>query len=161
MTLRRDTPRPRGPRWHVPVRVARQAIFAVVTAALLVVSATLAIGGTLSADESVVWGTFRQTDCEPKPRGGCRSVGVWMSDDRTIRKIDVYLDGSPNSDGTVRAAYRPHGFNNDNENNIVHVEMFAYGWVWAPRLLTLILFGMAAYYWRRWWPRSYVRRSRP
>lgn len=152
MTLRRDTPRPVGRRWHAPVRIAGQALFMVVMGALLVCAVILGIDAASTADEPIVWGTFQETDCEQRAKGGCRSIGTWTSDDGTIRKTNVKLDGWPESDGSVRASYRPHGFLNDDENNIVHVEAFAYGWLWGPWAGVLFIIGVVVYYSRKWWP---------
>ncbi|HEY9266084.1 MAG TPA: hypothetical protein VIP82_15695 [Microbacterium sp.] len=126
--------------------------------ALLAVSIVLGVGGMVSANEPVVWGTFTQQDCEPKGRGGCRSIGVWVSDDSTIRKENIYLDGwPPDPDGSVRAGYRPHGFNNDDENNIVHVAATAHGWIWAPWILTAYLAGVIVHYAIKWRPPARTR----
>lgn len=67
----------------------------------------------------VIWGTFTEHRCE-EARYGCRSVGTWHSDDRSIRLENVYLDGQPTDNGTVRASYQPTGVANDADNNIVH-----------------------------------------
>jgi hypothetical protein len=118
--------------------------------AVLAVAVVLGIGGVLSANDTVLWGTYTERDCEPKPRGGCRSIGVWISDDSSVRKEGIYLDGFTDTDGTVRAAYRPSGFNNDDENNIVHVETFAFAWIWAPWVLAATISGVIVYYLRKW-----------
>lgn len=81
----------------------------------------LGVADLLDADEPVFWGTFSEEDCVGGGRMGCQSVGTWVSDDGSIRKTGVALDGRPDSDGSVRATYRPTGVINDEENNIVHV----------------------------------------
>lgn len=160
VSLRRDTPRSRGPAWHTPFRIGGQVVFFLVMTLVLAVSLGLGVGGAMSANEEVIWGTFYQRDCEPKPRGGCRSVGTWVSDDGSIRKTGIYLDGWLAPDGTVRAGYRPSGFNNDDENNIVHVEATAYGWIWFPWLLTVYVIGVIIYYAAKWWPGLFIRLRR-
>lgn len=159
VTLRRDIPRRRGPRWHAPLRIVGQVIFMAILTGALIVCGVLGVGGAVSAGEDVVWGTFSETDCTPA-RYGCRSVGTWISDDGSIRKTAIHLDGRPGPDGTARAAYRPHGFNNDDENNIVHVEMLAYAWVWAPWILMVVFAGIGLFYYVKWWSPSRSRRRR-
>ncbi|MEV8271903.1 hypothetical protein [Microbacterium sp. NPDC077184] len=121
-------------------------------ALVLAVSLTLSVGGAMSANEEVIWGTFYERYCEPKPRGGCRSVGTWISDDGSIRKTGIHLDGWPGDGGTVRAGYRPTGFNNDDQNNVVHVESLAHGWIWFPWIMTVYVIGVIVYYLAKWWP---------
>jgi hypothetical protein len=58
----------------------------------------------------------------------------------------------PGSDGTVRASYRPTGFNNDDQNNIVHVESWTSGFVWVPWALAVVFIGIVViqpWRWRR------------
>lgn len=104
--------------WRRAGRIA----FYVFGAALALIFAWLTVAATIDLGEPRYWGTYTQTDCEPRVRGGCRSVGVWVSDDRSIVKSDVYLDGWPNPDGGVRASYQPTGVINDERNNVVHAE---------------------------------------
>lgn len=105
------------------MRVASTRWFCVaILASAAVAFALLGVAGALDADEPVFWGTYEEDNCDTYARSGCRSQGTWISDDGSIRKSGIYLDGRPSADGTARASYRPTGVINDLENNIVHVE---------------------------------------
>lgn len=99
--------------------------------------------------QPVVWGTFTEQDCEPVYRG-CRSVGTWVSDDRTMVKERIYLDGSPGSDGTVRASFQADGLMNDTDNNIVHTADPLRAALWFPWVASAACVGITVYYARKW-----------
>lgn len=109
------------------VRVAATRLFAIPALVVLtVISSFLVVASVLDADEPSYLGTFTEEACiDPGIRRSCRSVGTWVSDDRTVRKLDVFLDGWVGPDGVVRATYTPTGIINDLENNIVHAEYTA------------------------------------
>ncbi|WP_144782971.1 hypothetical protein [Microbacterium sp. BH-3-3-3] len=71
-------------------------------ALVLLLAASIADPG-----QPLIWGTFTETGCEPRPRGGCRPVGTWTSDDGSLVQYDVYLDGWMDENGTTRASYQP------------------------------------------------------
>lgn len=106
-------------------------------------------------DQPIHWGTYTEIDCEAPEFGwgDCRSVGNWVSDDGSIMKDRIYLDGEVRPGGTVRASFRPSGWINDSENNVVHTLQWTYagGWIsWAGAALT----GTLAAWWAfRWWSR--------
>ena len=85
-------------------------------------------------DRPVFHGTFteRSTTCDSGPRGSCTSTGRWVSDDRTITKNHVELDGDVDHGGSVRATYQPGGLLGDDENNIVHTGPWSSARLWFP-----------------------------
>jgi hypothetical protein len=99
--------------------------------------------------QPVVWGTFSEEDCQPNNHG-CRSIGRWVSDDGTLVKERIYLDGSPGQDGTVRASYQPAGLNNDNDSNTVHVKWTTGAVLWFPWVIAASSAGALVYANRRW-----------
>lgn len=134
--------------------------FFVLMAATCLGSVVLAVGAVADAatNQPVYWGTFVQEDCLPAYRE-CRSIGRWASDDGSLAKEHIYLDGHPGSDGRARASFQPEGFTNDTNNNIVHVESSTGVKLWPPFALIAMTGGMAFYSllgWRRW----RVRRGR-
>ncbi|WP_301114419.1 hypothetical protein [Microbacterium sp.] len=107
-------------RWGAWWRRFGQIVSYIVGGGLAVVLAALLIASVIDLGQPRIWGTFTQTDCEPRPRGGCRPVGTWVSDDEAIVKHDVYLDGWTDETGTTRASYQPTAIISDESNNIVH-----------------------------------------
>jgi hypothetical protein len=83
-----------------------------------------AVINTVDAREPVIWGTFTEEHCQ-ETRRGCSSIGTWVSDDRTITKTDIRLDGGVAPGGSIRAGYQPTGIISDADNHIVH----AAGWM--------------------------------
>ena len=72
--------------------------FYVVVAVVFAVSVGLGVAGAKDAidKQPVVWGTFTQERCEPATVGthrNCRSLGDSVSDDGSIVKKGIYLDG--------------------------------------------------------------------
>lgn len=103
-------------------RRAGRITFYILGVVLALLLAGITAAGTIDLGQPRYWGTFTQTDCEPRTKGGCRSIGVWISDDRTIVKTDVYLDTWPNDDGTTRASYQPTALISGEANNVVQAE---------------------------------------
>ncbi len=123
------------------------------------VSVVLGIGGVVSANEPLLWGTYTETSytcTQVVTKSRCSSFGNWVSDDDRITLTDVQLDGTVGEDGTVRTSYRPGGFNSDEENNIVHVEWTSFGYIWFPWILVIFSVGSCVYYAKKW-----KRRTRP
>jgi hypothetical protein len=119
---------------------------------VLAVSLVLAIGNTISGIQPTYWGTFTKSGCDFDVRSGCLPVGTWTSDDGSIERKNIHLDGTVGQGGAVRAAYTPTGFNNDADNNIVHVPMWAGARYWVPWALALFVAGtivLRARAWRR------------
>lgn len=136
--------------WATAKRKGR-AVFVVVMAAVFMVCAAVGIANAKDAidGQPVIWGTYTQVECRTDLKG-CRSYGTWVSDDGTIVKTGIQLDGSPGSDGTVRASYKPAGLMNDEDNNIVHEEAWSTAGLWMPWLLCLLIVGMTVFYVRSW-----------
>lgn len=110
----------------------------------------LGVAGILDSREPVYWGTFTEERCVEGGRRGCQSVGMWVSDDGTIRVVDVQLDGGVDADGTADASYQPTGIHNDADNNVVHTPMSTFLEPVVPWILVLGGAGASALYWRRW-----------
>lgn len=141
--------RARAGRWWLWARRAGQLLFYGVMAILAAVGLYLGVAGIADSNEPVIWGTFTEHRCE-ETRYGCRSVGTWRSDDRSIRLENVYLDGQPRDNGTIRASYQPTGVSNDADNNIVHTAVgHALGPI-MPWALTVLCLGAAAFQWWQW-----------
>lgn len=129
-------------RWGVWWRRFGQLAFYVIGSGLSLVLAVLFVAGVLDLGQTRIWGTFTQTDREPRPRGGCRPVGTWVSDDGNIVKRDIYLDGWADGTGTTPASYQPTAVISDESNNIVHAPMWTGGGAW---LTGLVLLGWVGY----------------
>ncbi|GAA1059019.1 hypothetical protein [Agromyces bracchium] len=113
----------------------------VVIGAFAVVFLTLAVINTIDAREPVIWGTFTEEYCQ-ETRRGCSSIGTWVSDDQTITKTDIRLDGWVEPGGSISAGYQPTGIISDADNHIVH----AVGWMSIGPHLTWVA-AMAAVIW--------------
>lgn len=114
----------------------------------------IGVAQAVAASEAVYWGTFTAERCEPS-RFGCSNIGTWVSDDGTLRKVGVRLDGAIEPVGSVRAVYRPTGPLNDDVNNIVHTEFWSTAGLWFPWVLAAF-FGI----WTVILLRRVIRRSR-
>ena len=117
-------------------------MFFTVIGTVAAVTAFVGVAGVIDASEPTYWGTYTEEYCEPRLRGGCHSIGTWVSDDGSIRLDDVRLDGSADPDGTVRAEYGPTGLLNDAQSNIVHAEPWASGSFWVPWLGLAVVAGV-------------------
>ena len=147
-------------------RSTGRALFVVVmvVAILGVVGAGLAAWADRLSGERVYWGTYTETQCVPdegpNPHNGlqsaCRSEGTWVSDDGSIVKRGIFLDGGVDPGGSVRASYQPGGLMSDAENNIVHTQAFSSAGLWLPFVLAVGFTWMLLD--RR---RSWRRRSQP
>lgn len=116
-----------------PTVLAR--VFAAGQALTVAVLAVLFVGAGVddlkNRAEPVYWGTFTQRGCVPENGWDeCRLVGDWESDDGTLVKRDIYLDGDPLT-GSVSASFRPIGHPNDEQNNVVHTTENS-GLDWLP-----------------------------
>lgn len=135
---------------------AGRAVFTAILGLLLAAMVVLGVGGVASLGEPVHWGTYTEERCD-RARFGCRSFGSWVSDSGELRVDEVQLDGAVGPDGTVRAGYRPTGFNNDADNAIVHAEPWATLGPWMPWGFAALFGGVLVIQWSRWRRRS--RRS--
>lgn len=107
---------------------------AIVVGLLFAISLGIGVAQAVAASEPVYWGTFTAERCEPS-RFGCSNIGTWVSDDATLRKAGIRLDGAIGPVDSVRAAYRPTGPLNDEVNNIVHTEFGVTAGFWLPWVL--------------------------
>ncbi|MCU1439048.1 MAG: hypothetical protein JWP85_45 [Rhodoglobus sp.] len=125
-------------------------LFFVVMGGVALIGVGIGIAGIIDANQPTYWGTFTEESCVEGGRFGCRSVGTWVSDDGTIRLEDVYLDGKPDSDGTVDARYQPSGVDNDADDNIVHTFTGVALEPLVPWILTALAAGSIFWYGRKW-----------
>ncbi|MFS3127969.1 hypothetical protein ACLM5J_06155 [Nocardioides sp. Bht2] len=115
----------------------------------------MGIVGIVELGRPVHWGTFTEesTDCPSglEKNRGCTRTGRWVSDDGTIVKENIKLDGTVDPGESVRAGYRPGGAWDD--TNTVHTEHWVNGGAWVP---FLGLVGTALLTW--WQHRKWRRR---
>jgi len=125
-------------------------LFFVIMSGLLLISAGLGVAGIIDADQPTYWGEFTEESCVEGGRFGCRSIGTWVSDDGTIRLEGVYLDGKPDSGGTVSAQYQPAGVLNDADNNIVRASTGVALEPVLPWILAALAASFLFLYGRKW-----------
>jgi hypothetical protein len=128
-------------RTGVPRRVGR-ILFAIVGGAIAAIMLFLVVASWIDLGRPRAWGTFTQSGCEQTPRGACRPVGTWVSDDAQLVVGGVYLDGLLGASGTARAAYQTSGIINGEDSDIVHTPLTTYG---APWLCGVLFVGWTAY----------------
>ena len=88
-------------------RTIGHGIFYAIMGVVLAVMLVVAVGNTFSGVQPTYWGTFTQSGCD-YARFGCLPVGTWTSDDGSIVKKKVHLDGGTvGQGGTARAG--PYG----------------------------------------------------
>lgn len=127
-------------------RVARVGTAVVLGLCALVL---VAVGAVEVHDRNLprFWGTFTETStvCDSSPRRGCTVTGTWVSEDGSIEKADVELDGTVEPGRSVRAVYQPGGGRGDDVDNIVHTAAWANAGLWLPFVLAA---GSAVGAWR-------------
>ena len=136
-------------------RATGHAIFYLVMAGVCVAFIVMGVISVVGRDRATYWGTFTETSttCDPGPRGSCTNTGRWVSDDGTIVKDGVTLDGFVERGGTIRASYQPGGPMGDDENNIVHTAFWSGSGLWFP-WVAATLSAAAIWYQRRRWHRD-------
>ncbi|GAA1925402.1 hypothetical protein GCM10009775_17040 [Microbacterium aoyamense] len=127
-----------------------QLVFYVVAALIAGAFGLLIYAFAADLGQPRIWGTFTHEDCEPRPRGGCREVGTWVSQDGSLVKEDVYLDGGSGPDGTTPASYQPSGIISDETNNIVHVPALTGAGLWLSSAFLIGWLGYVAYKALQW-----------
>ena len=134
------------------LRVLGHALFYAVMICAFVGFIVMGIIGWVERDRPVYWGNFTasSTSCDPGPRPNCTTVGRWLSVDGAIVKDGVILDGDAGATGVVRASYQPGGPMGDDENNIVHTQLWSTVGVWLPWAAASMTAGGVFYYSRRW-----------
>lgn len=138
------------------VRAAGHGLFYATMGGVFLVLLVIGLITFADRDLPTYWGAFTETSttCDPPgPRSTCLSKGTWVSDDGSIVKDDINLDGSVGQGETVRAAYHPGGFMGDDVNNIVHVGIWAHAGLWMPWVM---LAGFGAITWTQYrdWGRA-------
>lgn len=135
------------------LRIAGRATFYVIMTICFVAFVVMGVISWTGRDRPIYWGTFTEvsTTCDWGPRGTCTSTGRWVSDDGTIVKDGITLDGSTDRGEKVRASYQPGGPMGDDVNYIVHTE----GWTgaglwfpWAAAALMVVLTWTQRHRWR-------------
>lgn len=132
---------------------------AVIFGLLFALSCGIGVVQAIAASEPVYWGTFTAERCEPT-RFGCTNFGMWVSDEGSIRKHDIQLDGALTLVDSVRASYRPTGPMSDESNNIVHTEFWSTAGLWFPWMLAVFSGAWTVALLRRLIPRSRAVRQR-
>lgn len=127
-------------------------LFLAFAGAVCLFLAWVGITNALNFSRPTYWGTFTETSttCQPEPKGQCLITGHWVSDDGTIVKEGVILDGSVAPRGSIRASYHPGGPMGDDANNIVHAGIWSTAELWLPWVFVLVFGGWALLYVRRW-----------
>jgi hypothetical protein len=151
----------RRPRLSQVALSALHGIYYAIMGALFALMLVLGIGAAVDGVHPTYWGTFTQHSCELGARGRCEPVGTWVSGRGNIVKRYIQLDGFVGSNGTVRASYTPTGFNNDAENNIVHVAATTGGRFWVPWVAALLIAGLVVFQSRQWRRKRNHHRSAP
>jgi len=119
--------------------------------------------GVVGRDRPVYWGTFTEssTTCDPGPRGACTIIGRWVSDDGTITRDPISLDGSVEPGRSVRASYQPGGPMGDDVNAIVHTAAWSCAGLWFPWVAAALCVGVIWVQRRRWRRDTEARRYWP
>jgi len=133
------------------LRATGHALFYASMAGACVAFVVLGVINVAGRDRPVYWGTFTETStrCDPGPRL-CTNSGRWVSDDGTIVKDDVTLDGFVERGRSVRASYQPGGPLRDGENNIVHTGFWSRAGLWFPWVAAAVSASAIWYQYRRW-----------
>lgn len=144
--------------WSKLYACARQVgriMFVGVMSAVALGFVVIGVAEVSDQDEPRYWGNYTEGGCEAPEFGWgpCRSTGRWVSDDGSIVKDPIYLDGDVAEGGTVRASFRPNGWINDEENNIVNTPQWSNAGAWFPWLAAAGAGAIAVWYSLRWWSR--------
>ena len=146
------------------VRATGHALFYVIMASVCAVFVVIGVIELVGRDRPTHWGTFSETStvCDlPSPRGStCTYTGTWVSDDGSIVKTDITLDGSVDPGQSVRASYQPGGPMGDDVNNIVHTALWSKVGLWFPWAAAVSFATITWYQHRRWRRESRGRRYR-
>lgn len=135
----------RRKRWAGWWRRLGQVTAYVIGLVLAVALAVLLVVSVIDLGKPRIWGTFTETGCETRPRGGCRPLGVWVSDDRAIVVRDVYLNGWTEEDGTTRASYQPVTLLSGESNDVVDTPLFTGAGPWVIGVMLLWWVGYMLY----------------
>lgn len=146
------------------VRATGHALFYVIIASVCAVFVVIGVIELISRDRPMYWGTFSETStvCDlPSLRGSaCTYTGTWVSDDGSIVKTDITLDGSVEPGQSVRASYQPGGPMGDDVNNIVHTAFWSKAGMWFPWVAAVSFATITWSQHRRWRREARGRRYR-
>lgn len=134
------------------LRATGHALFYGIVGAVCIAFVVMGVIAAVGHDRPTHWGTFTEesTTCVPGPRGSCTHTGSWVSDDKTIVKDGITLDGSVEKGRSVRASYQPGGPMGDDENNIVHTAAWTGAGLWFPWVAAVLSVAAIWYQYRRW-----------
>lgn len=134
------------------LRATGHGLFYGIMGAVCIAFIVMGVIAVLDRGRPVHWGTFTEesTVCDSAPRGSCTHTGRWVSDDKTIVKNDIILDGVVEEGQSVRASYQPGGPMGDDENNIVHTPFWTDADLWFPWVAAAGSAAAVWYYHRRW-----------
>lgn len=134
------------------LRATGHALFYATMGGVCVAFIVMGVHAVAGRDRPVYWGTFTETStaCDPGPRGPCTNSGRWVSDDGTIVKDGVTLDGFVEPGRSVPASYQPGGPMGDDENNIVHTASWSRAGRWFPWGAAAVSAAAIWYQHRRW-----------
>jgi hypothetical protein len=136
------------------LRATGHALFYATMGGVCVAFIVMGVIAVAGRDRPVYWGTFTETSTTCSgPRGSCTNSGRWVSDDGTIVKDGVTLDGFVERGRSVRASYQPGGPMGDDENDIVHTGSWPKARLWFPWVAAAVS-AAAIWYQHRRWPRD-------
>ena len=114
------------------LRATGHALFYASMAGVCIAFIVIGVIAVAGRDRPVYWGTFTETSTTCSgPRRACTNTGRWVSNDATIVKDRVTLDGFVERGRSVRANYQPGGPIGD-ENDIVHTASCSRAGLWLP-----------------------------
>ncbi len=137
------------------LRSTSHGLFYAIMGALVVAFFIMGVIAAVGHDRTTYWGTFTEqsTQCDPGPRGACTIMGRWVSEDQSIVKEHIQLDGNADKGESVRASYQPGGPMGDDANNIVHTPFFSGAGLWFPWVGAALCVA-AIWHYRRTWQRD-------
>lgn len=139
-----------APVWN-RLRATGHALFYAIMAGVCIALIVMGVLAVANRDRPVHWGTFTETSTTCSGlRGACTNSGRWVSDDGTIVKDRVMLDGFVERGHSVRARYQPGGPMGDDENDIVHTASWSRAGLWLPWVAAAVSAAAIWYQHRRW-----------
>ena len=140
------------------LRAAGHALFYAITAGACIAFIMIGIIQFLGRDRPVYWGTFTETSTTCSGlHGECTNSGRWVSDDGTMVKHGVTLDGFVERGRSVRASYQPDGPMGNDGNDVVHTASWSRAGLWIPWVAAAVSAAAIWYQRRRWHRDAMVR----
>ena len=133
------------------LRATGHALFYASMAGVCIAFIVIGVIGVASRDRPVYWGTFTEmsTTCSGL-RGACTNTGRWVSNDGTIVKDSVTLDGFVERGRSVRASYQPGSPIEADGSEIVHTASWSRAGLWLPWVAAAVSLAAIWYQHRRW-----------